>query len=92
MNQGGLRVAQCLVHVYMHAKHCVNVAWDGVVGYIYLLGGDGLLAGLSELLNDLLVVSQILLAADEDDGETLAEVQNLRDPLQLRYVSAKALS
>lgn len=76
----------------MHAKRCVNVAWDGVGGYIYLLGGDGLLAGLSELLNDLLVVSQILLAANEDDGETLAEVQNLRDPLRLRHVSAKALS
>lgn len=47
----------------------------------YLLRGDGLLAGLSELLNDLLVVSQILLAANKDDRETLAEVQNLRDPL-----------
>jgi hypothetical protein len=47
----------------------------------YLLRGDGLLAGLSELLDGLLVVSQILLAADEDDRETLAEVQNLRDPL-----------
>jgi hypothetical protein len=39
------------------------------------------LAGLAELLNGLLVVSQILLAADEDDGQALAEVQNLRDPL-----------
>lgn len=47
----------------------------------YLLGGDGLLAGLAELLNGLLVVSQILLAADEDDGQALAEVQNLGDPL-----------
>lgn len=50
-------------------------------GESYLLRGDGLLAGLSELLDGLLVVSQILLAADEDDGETLAEVQNLGDPL-----------
>jgi hypothetical protein len=47
----------------------------------YLLRGNGLLAGLSELLDDLLVVSQILLAANKDDRETLAEVQNLRDPL-----------
>lgn len=35
-----------------------------------------------ELLNRLLVVAQILLAADEDDGQALAEVQDLRDPLQ----------
>ena len=47
----------------------------------YLLRGNGLLASLSELLDDLLVVSQILLAANKDDRETLAEVQNLRDPL-----------
>lgn len=43
----------------------------------YLLGGDRLLACLAELLNSLVVVTQILLAANEDDGETLAEVKNL---------------
>lgn len=47
-----------------------------------LLRGHRLLAGLSQLLDDLLVVSEILLATDEDDGKTLAEVQNLRDPLK----------
>lgn len=55
----------------------------------YLLGRDGLLAGLAELLNDPRVVTQILLAADEDDREALAEVQNFRDPLQAAgHVSA----
>lgn len=47
----------------------------------YLLRGDGLLAGLAELLNGLVVVSQILLATNQDDGKALAEVKNLRDPL-----------
>ena len=42
---------------------------------------NGLLRGLVELLNGLLVVTQILLAADEYDGEALAEVQDLGDPL-----------
>lgn len=49
--------------------------------YAYLFGGDGLLRRLVQLLNGLLVVSQILLATDEDDGEAGAEVQDLRDPL-----------
>lgn len=48
----------------------------------YLLRRDGLLAGLAELLNGLLVVSQILLAANKDDGETLAEVEDFGDPLR----------
>lgn len=34
-----------------------------------------------QLLDGLLVEAQILLAADEDDGQALAEVQNLGDPL-----------
>jgi hypothetical protein len=33
-----------------------------------LFRGNGLLGGLVELLDGLLVVTQILLAADEDDG------------------------
>jgi hypothetical protein len=36
-----------------------------------------------ELLNGLLVVTQILLAADEDDGETAAEMEDFGDPLYL---------
>jgi hypothetical protein len=35
-----------------------------------------------ELLNGLLVEAQILLAANQDDGQTRAEVKNLGDPLQ----------
>lgn len=35
-----------------------------------------------QLLNGLLVVSQVLLAADEDDGQAGAEVQDLGNPLQ----------
>lgn len=49
--------------------------------YAYLLWSNWLLGGLVELLNGLLVVAEILLASDEDDWETLAEVKDLRDPL-----------
>lgn len=48
----------------------------------YLLGADGLLACLAELLNGLVVVTQILLATDEDDRKALAEMQDLRNPLE----------
>jgi hypothetical protein len=34
-----------------------------------------------QLLNGLLIISQILLAADEDDGQALAEMQDFGDPL-----------
>ena len=34
-----------------------------------------------QLLNSLLVEAQILLATNEDDGQALAEVQNLGNPL-----------
>lgn len=47
----------------------------------YLLGSDGLLAGLVKLLNGLLVVTEILLATNEDDREAAAEVNDFRDPL-----------
>lgn len=50
--------------------------------YAYLFRGDGLLRCLVQLLNGLLVVSQILLAADEDDGQAGAEVQDLGNPLK----------
>ena len=49
----------------------------------YLLGSNGLLAGLVELLNGLLVVTQILLATNKNDGETAAEMKNFGDPLYL---------
>lgn len=47
----------------------------------YLVLRDGALGGLGKLINSLAVVAKILLATDEDDRETLAEVQNLGDPL-----------
>jgi hypothetical protein len=47
-----------------------------------LLGRNRLLGSLVQLLNRLLVEAQILLAANEDDGQALAEVQNLGDPLR----------
>jgi len=53
-------------------------------GNAHLLGRNGLLAGLAKLLDGLLVVTQILLAADEDDGKALAEVKDFGNPLQTR--------
>lgn len=58
---------------------------DAKAGFDYitdLLWGNGLLGSLVKLLNGLLVETKILLAANEDDRETLAEMQNLGDPLQ----------
>lgn len=51
-----------------------------------LLGGNGTLAGLAEFVDDLRVVSEILLATDKDDGQVLAEVKNFRNPLLLDVV------
>ena len=48
-----------------------------------LLGCDGLLRRLVQLLNRLLVKAQVLLASNEDDGKALAEVEDLGDPLWL---------
>lgn len=50
-------------------------------GYAYLFGGDWLLARLVELFDGLLVVAEILFAADQDDGKTTAEMQDFGDPL-----------
>lgn len=58
----------------------------------YLLRGDGLLAGLAELLDGLGIVAQILLAANENDGQALAEVKNFGNPLLVEHVSAGCLS
>jgi len=49
----------------------------------YLLRGNRLLAGLVELFNSLLVVTQILLTANEDNWETAAEMQDFGDPLKM---------
>ena len=47
----------------------------------HLLRRDRLLAGLAELLNGLVVISQILLTTNQDDGKSLTEVKDLGDPL-----------
>jgi hypothetical protein len=64
----------------------VLVGADLLTDLLTLFGRHGLLAGLAKLLDRLLVVSQILLAANENDGETLAEVKDLRNPLLLDVV------
>lgn len=52
---------------------------------------DGPLGRLLKLLDRARVLTKILLAADEDDGQVLAEVKNLGDPLrEARRVSAKS--
>ena len=48
----------------------------------YLFGRDGALIRLAELLDDSGVPSEILLAADENDGTASAEVKYLRVPLE----------
>jgi hypothetical protein len=50
-------------------------------GKAYLVLRNGALGGLGKLINSLAVIAKILLTADEDNRETLAEVQNLRNPL-----------
>jgi len=47
----------------------------------YLLGGNWFLARLMELFDSLLVVPEILLATDKDDGKTTAEMQYFGNPL-----------
>lgn len=54
----------------------------------YLFRSNRFLAGLVELLNSLLIVTQILLTADENDGETAAEMQDFGNPLLFEHVSA----
>lgn len=65
---------------------CVLVAGlrGGVETEPHLLHCDGLLAGLVQLLNCLGVESQVLLAANEDDGQAGAEVQDFGNPLGAR--------
>lgn len=48
----------------------------------YLLWSNWLLGSLVELLDGLLVVTEILLTSDKDDWKTLAEMEDLRDPLR----------
>ena len=47
----------------------------------YLFRSDWSLIGLPEFFNDSRVTPDVLLATNEDDGETTTEVVDLRDPL-----------
>lgn len=47
----------------------------------YAFGADGCLVVSPEILNGALVVSQIFLAGNQQDGEATAEVLNLGEPL-----------
>lgn len=60
--------------------HRFESAADFVV--TYLLWSNWLLGSLVELLDGLLVVTEILLTSDKDDWKTLAEMEDLRDPLR----------
>lgn len=48
----------------------------------YLVGRDGLLGGLVQLFIGLRVVTKIHLAANKDDGQALAEMEDLGNPLK----------
>jgi hypothetical protein len=50
-------------------------------GSLYLVRGDRSLRGLVQLIDGLLVVTEIDLASNQNDREALAEMKNLRDPL-----------
>ena len=63
---------------YSLASHCISCINRALVcDMAYLFRSHRLLRSLVQLLNRLLIVSQILLAADEDDGKPLAEMQDL---------------
>jgi len=53
-------------------------------GNAYLFGGHGLLGCLVQLFNGFWIESQILLAANKDDGQTGTEVQDFGDPLSVK--------
>lgn len=59
----------------------VLVGSDLLSNSLSVLSGNRLLVGCPQGLDGVGVVSQIVLAADQDDGETRAEVHDLRDPL-----------
>jgi hypothetical protein len=59
----------------------VLVGANLLADFLTLVLRNGALGGLGKLINSLAVIAKILLTADEDNRETLAEVQNLGDPL-----------
>jgi hypothetical protein len=69
---------------FLTASPCLNKLVASSCGRIvrtYLSFGYWLLGGLGELLDGLLIVSEILFASNENDWETLTKVKDLRNPL-----------
>lgn len=64
----------------------VVVGADDLLDMLTLLLADRLLGSLCKLRDSLGVISEILLAADKDDGEVGTEVKNFGDPLLLHVV------
>lgn len=54
--------------------------------FTYLLGLNWLLRSLVEFFDDSGIIAKILFAANENDGEARAKVEDLRNPL-LNHVS-----
>lgn len=52
-----------------------------MVDITHLFGGDGLLGCLRQLFDGLAIISQVVFASNQDNGKTLAEMQDLGDPL-----------
>jgi len=61
----------------------VSLGSNDLLDGVTLSLADRLLRSLGQLLDGLLVIPQILLAANKDDGKTVAEVKNLGNPLLL---------
>lgn len=57
----------------------------------YLFGGDWLLGGLGQFFNGLGVVAKILLASDENNRKSLAEVKHFGNPLKSMLVMLTTL-
>ena len=68
------------------------MGWFGAALGTYLLRRHGLLRRLVELLLRLRVVTEIFLAANEDDRKARAEMKDLGDPLRDTIVSQMYIS
>jgi len=74
---------------FAHALVCfgralqVPLGADNLLDGITLSLGDRFLRCFGELLNSLLVMTKILLASNQDDGQSVAEMKNLGYPLLL---------
>lgn len=66
----------------LEVPHCTNLLCDRHT----LLGTNRSLRSLAELIDNLGIVTQVLLAPNQDDGQVLAKVKYFRDPLLLNIV------